>query len=153
MLNYLDLYNGFINIMDNTDGYSEDLLIMSQKWTNVFQKFYMNQIMPIPGAINPNLFPSLQIFQSNLVAAIKGQVVKQQFEILVQTLHLGVCTGVTMTGIYITTPPTAPLKLQHCFNDKLSTKVIANLLATTIFLWVQTTFSTQTSSGVIVKWI
>ena len=58
MLNYKDLYDGFINIMDNTNGYSENLLMVSQQWTNVFQKFYMNQIMPISGAANPNLFPS-----------------------------------------------------------------------------------------------
>lgn len=153
MLNYKDLYDGFINIMDNIDGYSEDLLMVSQRWTNVFQKFYMNQIMPIPGVANPNLFLSLQMFQSGLVAAMKGQVVKQQFEILIQTLHLGVCTGVTMTGIYVTTPPTTPLKLQHCFNDKLSTKAIADLLAITIFTWIQPTFSVQISSGVIVKWM
>ena len=153
MLNYKDLYDGFLNIIENTNGYSENLLSVSQQWTDVFQKFYMNQIMPIPGASNPNLFPSLQIFRSGLVAAMQKQVVKQQFEILVQTLHLGVCTGVTMTGIYITTPPTAPLRLQHCFDSKLSIKVIANLLATTIFAWIQPTFSVQTSSGVIIKWM
>lgn len=153
MLNYKDLYDGFIGIMDNTDGYSENALAVAQKWTDVFQKFYTNQIMPIPGAANPNLFPSLQIFRSGLMAAMKGQIVKQQFEILVQTLHLGVCMGVTMTGIYVTTPPTAPLRLQHCFNDKLPTKAIANLLATTIFTWIQPTFSVQTASGVVIKWM
>ena len=62
MLNYKDLYDGFLNIIENTNGYSENLLSVSQQWTDVFQKFYMNQIMPIPGASNPNLFPSLKIF-------------------------------------------------------------------------------------------
>lgn len=153
MLNYQDLYSGFLNIMDNTENYSEDLLFISQQWTDVFQKFYINQIMPIPGSTNPNLFSSLQIFKSGFASAIQGQIIKKQFETLVKTLHLGVCTGVTMTGAYTTTPPPTPLKLQHCFNDKLSTKAIANLLAITIFIWVQSTFSVQNSSGVIVKWI
>lgn len=153
MLNYFDLYNGFIGIMDNTEGYSENILQIAQKWTDVFQKFYMNQIMPIPGAENPNLLSSLQNFRSGLMAAIKSQTVKQQFEILVQTLHLGVCMGVTMTGIYVTTPPSTPLKLQHCFNNKFPTKVVANLLATTIFSWIQPTFSIQTLSGVVIKWM
>lgn len=153
MLNYKDLYDGFIGIMDNEDGYSENLVQISQQWTNVFQTFYSNQIMPIPGATNPNLFPSLQIFQSSLVGVIKAQTWREQFEVLVQTLHLGICTGVTMTGIYITTPPPTPLKLQHCWNANLSRKVIANLLATTIFAWVQSTFSTQIPSGVIIKWM
>ena len=153
MLNYKDLYDGVIGIMDNTEGYSENLSYIAQQWTDVFQKFYINQIMPIPGSSNPNLFSSLQVFRSGFMAAIQGQIIKQQFEILVQTLHLGICTGVTMTGIYITTPPTVPLKLQHCFNDKSSTKVIANKLAITIFTWIQPTFSIQNSSGIIIKWI
>lgn len=153
MLNYKDLYDGFIGIMDNANGYSENLLSIAQQWTNVFQTFYMNQILPIPGTANPNLFPSLQIFRSGLMAAMQAQTVKVQLEILIQTLHLGVCTGVTMTGIYVTTPPPTPLKLQHCFNSKFSTKVIASMLASTIFTWIQPTFSTQTSSGVVTKWL
>lgn len=153
MLNYKDLYDGFIGIMDNTNGYSENLLSVAQQWTNVFQIFYMNQILPIPGAVNSNLFPSLNIFRSGFMSAMKAQTLKPQFETLVQTLHLGICTGVTMTGIYVTTPPSTPLKLQHCFNDKLPTKAIANLLATTIFAWIQPTFSIQTSSGAIIKWM
>lgn len=153
MLNYKDLYDGFIGIMDNTNGYSENLLSVAQQWTNVFQTFYMNQILPIPGAANPNLFSSLQTFKSGLIVAMQAQIVKIQLEILVQTLHFGVCTGVTMTGMYITTPPPTQLKLKHCFNDKLSTKLIANSLAITIFTWIQSTFSIQTSSGVIIKWM
>lgn len=153
MLNYKDLYDGFIGIMDNENGYSENLIQIAQQWTNVFQTFYLNQIMPISGAANPNLFPSLQIFQSSLIGIIKSQTWREQFEALVQTLHLGVCTGVTMTGIYITTPPPIPLKLQHCWNANLSRKAIANLLATTIFTWIQLTFSTQISFGTIVKWM
>ena len=95
----------------------------------------------------------MKIKIDNLFVDCKIQVLKEQFEILVQTLHLGICTGVTMTGLYATTPPPAPLKLQHCFNSNFPTKVIANLLAMQIFIWVQTTFSVQTASGAIVKWV
>lgn len=153
MLNYNDLYNGFIGIMENESGYSENLMQVAQQWTNVFQTFYLNQIMPIPGAANPNLFPSLQIFKSSLMGVMKVQTWSEQFEVLVQILHLGVCTGVTMTGIYVTTPPPTPLKLQHCWNAKFSRKIIASMLASTIFAWIQSTFSTQTSSGAIIKWM
>lgn len=153
MLNYNDLYSGFNKIFDNTDEYSENLMFITQQWTNVFQKFYLNMVAPIPGVANPNLFTSLQLFQSGLLAAIKSQTVNIQFEILVQTLHLGVCMGVNMTGTFVTTPPPTPLKLQHCFNSQFPTKVISNMLASTIFLWIQPTFSVQTSSGVTIKWM
>lgn len=153
MLNSQILYNGFLNILNNFDDFSEDLIIVSNKWANVFQNFYINQILPIPGVSNPNLFPSLEIFKSNFIAACKIHNLHIQFENIVQILHLGICTGVTMTGLYTTTPPTIPLKLQKCFNSNFKTTLIANMLSLNIFLWVQQTFSIQNSSGTIVKWL
>ena len=153
MLNYQDLYKGFIDIFDKPNEYTENLQVVCQRWTNVFEVFYLNQIMPILGAANSNLYPSLQIFKNNLLGIIKSQTWHIQFEVLVQNLHLGVCMGVNMTGIYTTTPPSIPLRLQHCWKSNLSTKTIASMLASTIFSWIQLTFSIQNTSGAIIKWM
>lgn len=153
MLNYQDLYRGFLNIFENSKEYTENIDTVCQRWTNVFEKFYLNQMLPIPGSSNPNLYPSLQIFKNSLLGVIKSQTWNLQFEVLVQKLHLGVCTGVTMTGIYTTIPPNRPLILKHCWNCNYSSRIIANKLASNIFTWVQSTSSIQTSSGVTIKWM
>lgn len=153
MLNYQDLNKGFLNIFDNKGEYTENLQIICQKWTNVFEDFYLNQIMPISGKQNPNLYPSLQIFKSSLLTLIKNQTWNLLFEKSVQNLHLGVCQGVNMTGVYTTTPPTFPLILKDCWRTDISTKELSHKLALKIFNWVSYTFSTQVSSGITIRWI
>lgn len=157
MLSFSDLNIGFLELMDTNypgfKGHKQDIMQVSQDWMLVFQKFYLNMILPIPGAANSNLMPSLQIFQQGLLGAINSQSVVQMFEQLVLNLHIGVCTGVTMTGIWATTPPPQPLILQDCFNTQFSASQVANLMANKIFTWVMTTFSTQTVTGMVMKWM
>lgn len=153
MLNYKDLYDGFLNIFDNKEEYSEDINIVVNKWIKVFENFYLNMILPISGKENCNLYASLEQFKIQLINIIKVQLWKEQFEIAIKNLHLGVGIGVTMTGIYSTIPPSSPLILKNCFNPNFSINQIANTLALKIFTWVSSTVSIQNSTGVIIKWM
>lgn len=158
MLNQNDLNKGFREIMDSDfpsfHGHFKTDIEAAQAWTNVFQTFYLNMMLPISGAANPNLYSSLNIFKNNLLGAIKSQSTVDQFERFVQTLHLGVCNGVNMLGIYVTTPPTSSLILRSCFSTKKSAAEIAMSLATKIFLYVSSTFSTMTTPPyTVIKWI
>lgn len=158
MLNSKDLNDGFRGLMDpdyfNFVGYKTDINQVAQEWANVFKNFYLNMIMPIPGAANPNLFSALNLFKIGLISAIKTQNVINQFELLVRNLHLGVCTGVTMTGIYTTTPPTNILSLRDCFSTSFSAAQVAKLLSVKIFTWIMPTFSTLVAPpNTIIKWM
>lgn len=158
MLNVKDLNDGFRGLMDSDYfdfvGYKTDINQVAQEWTNVFEKFYSNMIMPIPGISNPNLFSSLQIFKSGLISIMTSKIFLEQFELLVQNLHFGICTGVNMTGVYITTPPTVPLRLRSCFSTSFSAAQVAKLLSTKIFSWIMPTFSTLVAPpNTIIKWM
>lgn len=158
MLNFKDLNDGFRALMD-TDyyafkGFKGDIRQVARDWSGVFEKFYLNMIMPIPGAANPNLYSSLKLFESGLISAINSQSVINQFEILVQNLHFGVCNGVNMTGIWVTTPPPSPLILRDCFSTSFSAAQVAQKLASKIFTWTSPTFSTMTTPPyTVMKWI
>lgn len=153
MLSYQVLYNGFFEVIQNTNKYSEDLQYVSQRYENIFKNFYLQQAMPISGLANPNLFSSLQNFKLGLISSMKSQSIKTQLEILVRDLHLGICTGVNMLGVYSTVPPSVPLRLESCLNPDYSIQMVSNLLASSIFNWVLLTYSIHNISGAIVKWV
>lgn len=156
MLNYNDLYMGFVSLMDteapNFKGHPSTAIEAAENWTHIFEQFYLNMVMPIPGIANANLYPSLNIFKASMLGAIQGQQVTSQFAAMVSTLHLGVCTGVNMLGIYATTPNPVPLIMNGCFQSN-SAQLTANLMATQIFTWVIPTFSIITASGAVIKWL
>lgn len=158
MLNFQTLYNGFRSLSDSDysefKGYKDTYLASANDWTEVFQNFYFEMVMPIPGNANPNLFTSLNIFKSQLLNAMQSQSVIQILENAIQTLHLGVCQGVDMLGIYTTTPPPTPLKLIDCFNTNLTANNISQQLALKIFTWISPTFSImKVIPPVTIKWM
>ena len=158
MLNFNTLNTGFRELMD-TDyggfkGFSSTIPKVAHDWASVFERFYLEMILPVPGIANPNLYPSLKIFESGLLGAIQSQTVTVQLETLITTLHLGVCNGVTMLGVYATTPPPSPLILRDCFSTSFKAIQVAQMMANKIMIYVSPTFSTMVAPPfTVIKWM
>lgn len=148
------LYNGFREIWDfNVPNSIEEVV---KKWKEVFTNYYKTQGVPIQGNINPNLYLSLNIFEKDFKNMIKTNSVLEQLEIIIQKLHYNIINGVNATGLWSTIPPVKPLILKNCFlrgNFEGTAEEVCKNLAVAIDMWVHTTKSINTISGVTVLWV
>lgn len=99
---------------------------------------------------------ALNIFENDFRNIIKNNTVLNQLEIIIQKLHYNIINGVNATGLWSTIPPIRPLNLKNCFlKEKFegTAEEVCKNLAITIDMWVHTTKSVNTISGVTVLWV
>lgn len=148
-MNVGQLKNLLTNIMDEDAagfvGFPQNINEAAQNWADAFQQYYMSMSVPVPGSGNSMLMPGIQTFKNTLTGAIQGRQFHIILEQAITALNLQIIAGVQAYGIYQTTPPPAPLKLQHLFtgNNKTPAGVIAAGMAAIIDPWVKTTFTLQ----------
>ena len=138
----------------NFKGWPDTLEEGAKRFSNIMLDYYSSMIAPVGGKSIPTLSSAIKSFEASFLLASKSQTLNTQLEILLTILHIQLCAGVTSLQ-WVTVPP-GSLNLKSCYlqgNYEGKAITVCQRMASAIDRYVHLTSSTNSTSGVTMKWV